>query len=450
MICGAVLLLAVGLGVGLYSGHTQNRLFQAVTWVGNQVAVTTAQVVGELNVDILYAAVENGDAALSTPLPNALAPGLILVAGIEAGPRNMVRVIDRQGRVVHEWHPDWFETWGASEGAFPPRRRPNAQPGALIHGIDILEDGDIVFNFEHLSTVRMTPCGEVVWKLDNLGHHSVHTAEDGTFWVSTERLYDELPGFYRHQTRRLRTWTVQHLAADGDVLREIDVVEILDRNDLQGLLRMSSLANENPEVGGDTLHLNDVEVFPSSLTPGVFEAGDIMLSLRNINTVLVVEPESLDIKYSETGRFLRQHDPDFASGDRISIYDNRNLGGPGGSGPQPRSRLLEIDARSGEVEILPLEARAQFFSAIMGTHQRLANGNMLINTSGEGRVIEVTPEGHLAWEYHNRIEKGRNGRITAAMVLPEAMDETFFADRRAGCPEADEEIQGAESGQTSP
>lgn len=42
---------------------------------------------------------------------------------------------------------------------------------------------------------------------------------------------------------------------------------------------------------------------------------------------------------------------------------------------------------------------SDFFTAIMGSVQRLPNGNTLIDEAGEGRVFEVTASGEIVWEY---------------------------------------------------
>jgi hypothetical protein len=220
---------------------------------------------------------------------------------------------------------------------------------------------------------------------------------------------------------------------DGEILEDIEVIDILRQNDLYGLLFMSSLHNSNTLVRGDTLHLNDIEVFPSSLRPGTFAPGDIMLSLRNINTVMVIDHDTHEVKFRATGRFLRQHDPDFVDGDRITIFDNRNLSPS--RGPEKRaSRVVELDARTGEMSVV-LDGRQEtpFFTDIMGTHQRLPNGNLLITSSREGRIIEVLPDGSVAWEFQNRVDEHRNGLVTMGMVLPPEMDEAFFRRLAAPC-----------------
>lgn len=367
----------------------------------------------------------------SSLLPTAVQPGLVLVAGDIADRQTAVRIMDRQGRLVHEWRPAWLKVWPDGEGYFPKGWRP--AKGMYLHGTDILPDGSIVANFEHLSTFRMDPCGEVMWKLENLGHHSVHYDTDSkTIWVTAENFIGSgKTGYPRHKAP-LRSWTVQNISLDGEILRTIPVIDIFLKNGLEGLLYMSSLRNGAPIVSGDTLHLNDVDTFPASMGSDIFNTGDLLLSFRNINTIMVVDAKSLKVKFLSVGRFARQHDPDFIAGDRISIFDNRNFTLAPEAGP-PTSRIVEIDARNGEVTtVLDGSAEERFFTDIMGVHQRLENGNILVLPSGEGRVLEFSPDGRLVWRYDNKVGK-RNMRTYMAKVLPVNMDEAFFEQQTINC-----------------
>lgn len=368
------------------------------------------------------------EVAVSTRLPDALQAGLVLVAGDIEKRKTAVRIVDRTGRVIHEWRPFWSEIWGDDEGDFPSR--PYA--GMYLHGVELLPDGSLVANFEHQSTFRLDPCGDVLWKLDNLGHHSVHYADDNTLWVSAEnKIASGKTGFPNHQAP-LRSWTLQNISLDGEVLSTIPVIEIILKNDLHGLLYMSSKRNSAPIVTGDTLHLNDVETFPADFESEVFNPGDLLISLRNINAVMVVDPKTLEIKFVSMGRFVRQHDPDFLIGDRISVFDNRSFTLAPEAGPKV-SRIVEIDARSGEVaSVLDGSAEESFFTEIMGQHQRLENGNILVVSSGEGRVREFTPDGRIAWSYENRVGE-KNMRIYGSEVLSSEFDEAFFEEKRAAC-----------------
>ena len=272
-----------------------------------------------------------------------------------------------------------------------------------------------------------------VWKLENLGHHSVHLAEDGMLWVPAETYYEQEPTGQRNHEAPLRSWTLQKISPAGEILETLDVIDILEMNDLHGLLFLSSLENDETVVSGDTLHLNDIDIFPAALQSEIFSPGDIMFSLRNINTVIVIDAETHQVKFRATGQFLRQHDPDFAPGDRISLFDNRTML-PARGQAWTASRILELDTRSGEATVISdIDGDAAFSTAIMGTHQRLENGNILVVSAREGRILEILRDGSLAWEFQHRVDEGRNGLVTIGTLLPPEMDEAFFAGLAAAC-----------------
>ncbi len=366
---------------------------------------------------------------VETLLEDELQPGLLMVATNIGRRQTAVRVIDRNGEVLHEWIPLFSEIWPDGEGTFI--KRPEAD--MFLHGIEILPDGSLVANFENLSTFRLSPCGEIIWKLDNNGHHSVHYAEDGTLWVSAEDHLATEPTGYPNHKAPLRSWTLQNLTLDGEVLRSIPVIDIFFQNGIEGLLYNSSLSNGAPVVSGDTLHLNDIDIFPSNLQSDVFEPGDIMFSLRNISGVFVVDSETLEIKFQSLGQVMRQHDPDFLPGDRISVFDNRNF--TRGSQTEPaRSRIVELDAKTGALTVALGEEESEyaFYTEIMGEHERLENGNMLIVSSTQGRVMEFTDDGRLAWRMDNTVGD-KNLSVMAASVLPEQQDEAFFSSLAKSC-----------------
>ncbi len=367
---------------------------------------------------------------------DALQPGLVLVAGISEGRNTGVKVMERDGTIVQEWDVNWSEIWGPTEGNFPEQRRPKT--GMYLHGMDLLPTGDLVANFEALSTIRMDVCGDLVWKLDNLGHHSVHyDPADNTLWVNAEDYIEEGPTGYPLHKAPLRSDSIQQLDLDGNLLRDIPIIDIFLKNDLAGMLYMSNLSwmsrGPGDYVSGDTMHLNNVETFPTGVESETFAPGDLLMSIRNINTVMVVDPETLEIKFISTGPVVRQHDSDFLGGDVISIFDNANQTDDPRFG-KAASRIVEIDARTGEHSVaLDGAGKTPFYSDVMATHERLPNGNILVNESMWGRILEFTPEGELVYSYTNAIGPREIGRTFEAQVLPESMDKAFFETARAAC-----------------
>lgn len=77
-------------------------------------------------------------------------------------------------------------------------------------------------------------------------------------------------------------------------------------------------------VTGDPTHLNHVEALSSSMAGEhpLFESGDLLISLRNINIVAVLDTKSLNVKWYSESPFIRQHNPKFVGEGWISIFDN--------------------------------------------------------------------------------------------------------------------------------
>ena len=363
--------------------------------------------------------------------PSAFSEGLTLVSGLTKEGDIEVKVITRDGEALHRWRIDWFDGFWPDPHHIPKKSMPRKRPATFIHGIALLKNGDLVFNLEQLGMARMELCGNVVWRLPYQTHHALHVDETGNIWVAGQKLIRErsrnLPGY------RPPFWeyTVLKVTPGGETLREISVPGLLIKNGLQGLLYMSATKDRSTEVSGDTLHLNDVEIFPSHLQPGVFERGDVMISLRNIHAIMVFNPDTLNIKYLSIGKVVRQHDPDFVDGERISIFDNNLVAS---DSQASHSRIVVMSARNDQVQVIYSgSVERPFYTDIMGKHQWLPNGNILITESTEGRAFEIDPEGKLVWEYFNLVDKGRLAWVDEAQRLPAFFSRSFFEGGRRRC-----------------
>ena len=355
-------------------------------------------------------------------------PGLSLVTEIGAERTISAKIIDLEGNTVHKWDIDWFEIW-SNPTHLPESIIPKAKPGTNIHGAVVMENGDLVFNFESKGLVRLDRNSEVVWRLPYITHHSVHQHDDGNLWVSgtkyqtepVDRLPNLKPPFYEE--------TILEVSPDGKILREWYVADLLRKNGHTGLLYMGSLNNENTVIQGDDrllgktdiLHLNDVEPFSTKLQPGFFQPGDVMVSLRNINTVFVFNIESEEIKYISTGKFVRQHDPDFIDGNTISVFDNNNA-----SEPERKSKITVISAEDDNHKVFFAGSKENpFYTRVMGKHQWQPNGNLLITESMSGRGFEIDRQGKVVWEYVNYVEPSIVGVVAEVQRLSTEYTELF-------------------------
>ncbi len=341
--------------------------------------------------------------------------GVNLVTSIADGDRLSVEIVAMDGTVVHAWDVDWFDIWPDPQH-LSEAEVPKSPPGTNIHGAEIMANGDLVFNYLDKGLVRLDICGNVVWRLPYRTHHSIDVDADGNLWVPGKIPHTERDPRFPNYEPPFLEFTLLKVSPDGEILEEISVPELLQANGLGGLLYLSTTDNLTPTVTGDTLHMNDAETFPAEMAPGAFAPGDIMISLRNINAILVFRENDRTVKYMAIGRFVRQHDPDFIDGDTISVFDNNNLS-PGADTPQSRIVILSADDDRPEVYFQGSE-RQPFFTDIMGKHQWLPNGNLLVTESRAGRAFELDPAGEVVWQYYNLVAPGQLGWMEEVQRLP--------------------------------
>jgi hypothetical protein len=98
------------------------------------------------------------------------------------------------------------------------------------------------------------------------------------------------------------------------------------------------------------------------------------------------------------------------------------------------SRIATVSAATGNVETRYTGTRERpFFTDIMGNHQLLPNGNVLVTESIAGRVFEVDHSGNIVWEYFNVIGDGILGVVNDGQRLPARLDNAFFSNLSSKC-----------------
>jgi hypothetical protein len=94
------------------------------------------------------------------------------------------------------------------------------------------------------------------------------------------------------------------------------------------------------------------------------------------------------------GSWIKQHDPDIVDG-RIMLFDNR-----GDFARGARSRVLEFDPVSQEITWQASVGEGyDLYSGWGASQQVLENGNILVTETAPGRLLELTRDGKLVWEY---------------------------------------------------
>ena len=346
--------------------------------------------------------------------PAAVAPGPVFLTFYRDG-RFGASLVDREGRTLHAWDVAFSDVFPAPEHleAVPP------DFDVSIRGTELLPNGDVVLSFGLGGAARIDRCSRVLWALPVTTHHALDHLPDGdTLMVARRRSAADArhPGLAPGRGGYLWEDTVLRVRPDGSVAEEISVLDILYESGWQAVLFVGYSATDSGIRDDDPLHLNDVEALDAGMAGAfpLFEAGDVMLSLRNVNAVLVVDGRTWRVKWSMTGPFLMQHDPDFLPNGNILVFDNRI------TGPTPRfghSRVLEIDPATREVVwSYQGEDGEPFYTEQAGGQQLLPNGDVLVMDSTGGRVFEVARDSgdRIVWEYVNLQGDGLIGLISGA------------------------------------
>jgi len=328
-------------------------------------------------------------------------PGVTLIGEpwlTESDWLHSLRLVDMKGKLLHKWTIRPEDLWPESPHNDFMKGTKATRLGTHIHGTHLLPGGDIVFNLSHYAMVRLNACSEVVWKVPYRTHHSIYMDEQGNFWAPGEKWHSEpvekFPGLAPPYVED----TIVEVSSDGRLLREISILDAIFQSGYEGLLFSSKME----EYSGDVTHNNDVEVLSTALADRFegLDAGDIMVSLRNISTVMIIDGKTEKVKWAIQHPLIRQHDPDFEADGHISIYDNRADPRHGNAPSFGGSRIVSVKPFTDEVKVLySSSADNYFYSRGGGKHQRLGNGNILIGEPYGGRVFEITRDGRVVWSW---------------------------------------------------
>jgi len=339
--------------------------------------------------DLQDAPVRDREIGLGRYQPDLSFAGLTLYTPMLAG--SAVRLIDMQGAPVHEW-----------------RLATDAQP---INGSQVLPDGALLALVGQ-SLVKLDRDAELLWSYGKTLRHDLDVATDGRIAVLGQRVIeDEWPGYEYIETPFLDDQIVV-LAADGRELNVISLLEAVQNSAWESLLMYAD--PEQPE--GDLLQASSVrwlDAGQAAAIPGAM-AGDLLLSLRQIDTLVVLDPEARRIKWAwRSGKWRLQHDVDVLPNGNLLVFDNRGDDRNGG-----KSRVVEANPRTEAlVWEYPGVTGELLFSSFNGAQQRLPNGNTLITETNNGRILEVTEDGQVAWEYRiPEREKNAAGEILAPVA----------------------------------
>lgn len=355
-----------------------------------------------------------------------------------------LRLIRRDGTVV--------ASWPAVFSKLMPERL--SKPGAPetdwnidLHGSHIDPDGSVLFNFEYQGAVKLDRCGKRLWSLEEFNHHTLSAATGGGYWIGGRRIVNKPddPAFRpmtnpKRQRGRIEDDEILRVGADGEVLARKSVFEIMMENGLEPLLTATgAMLGRDALADNEILHLNKID----ELTPAMaaafpeFAAGDLLLSLRDYNLVMVVRPSDWSLRWHSIGPWLRQHSARFLPDGRIAVFNNNayhfvlldddksDLSVP------DTANVLAVDPVTRRQEVLYGDREGEVLqSAVRGAIQPLPDGGILVTETEGGRALQIDRARNVVWEYINRYDAGSVIEMTTAEAYPAS----YFTVTDWSCP----------------
>lgn len=323
-----------------------------------------------------------------------------------------VLLVDMQGNIVHRWHVPYYSIWDRSS------RRAD-EDWIYMEKALAFTNGDLLVTY---TAANDTPYGygiakidkdaKLIWKYNGNTHHDITIDPDtGNIVALTQRFtkkgekpYEVIP------FPTLEDFAVI-LSPDGNELDRISILDAFYHSPYRLLLNDY---NKN-ELDWDRTHTNSVEVLSVAMAAHFpqFAPGQILISLRNIDTIAVLDPKTRRIVWAFNGIWRGQHSPQFLANGHILLLDNKGHV----ENHKIYSRVLEFNPTTLGVEwSYPITKEQYFFTDSFGRVQRLENGNTLVTDAMNGHILEVTAEGKQAWEYRIPLLSRRSNRVVDKAV----------------------------------
>ena len=270
---------------------------------------------------------------------DAMQPGVTFLVSIFDG-QLTARLLDMDGSVLHQWPIDFFNQDDEAQYRFH----------ALLHGAWLFPNGDMLVNLDPRGIYRVSACGEVIWSNRDKTHHSLFVDDAGEIWAPKHGA--PFPAGKLSLVPFKLDYIGRFDPTDGTMLEEINLADPLESAGLEGLMR------GNKQSPNDLAHVNDVEILSAEIADAfpLFDAGDILISPRQVNQIWVIDGTTRTMKWWFSGAFHGAHDPDFQPDGTITVFDNRR-GGPGtpetnGLGLAGGSRIVKIDPVSRQFDVI--------------------------------------------------------------------------------------------------
>lgn len=260
--------------------------------------------------------------------------------------------------------------------------------------------------------LRLSWDGRVVWRREINAHHDVSLTGDGkllTLVMKRRRIPEIDP---EHD---VADDLITLLSPDGRVLESVSLYDVLASASPPYSFQKIAGKPHDGRLLIDLLHTNSARWM---------DDGSVLLTVRHQDEVMSIDWAARKLAWHwGRGVLSGPHEASQLPGGKILVFDNGLSRG--------WSRVLELDPKDPSRMTQFAPGPSRFFSRVMGSCQRLPNGNTLVVNSEGGAAFELTPQGMPAWIYEGtqQTADGHRVKIIRMRKLPAPFVETIVSRR---------------------
>lgn len=270
---------------------------------------------------------------------------------------------------------------------------------------EITLNGELIFQNNERLLFKTNFNSETLWvNTESLYHHSINTDLEGNIYAcgtmnpSTKKVSQYIQSFqYLNPDEIFNDDAIIILNKDGKIIYKKSVTEILIENGYA-----DKIFNEKNLNILDPVHLNDIQ--PVLKDTPYFKKGDLFLSLRALNMVILYRPSTNKI-IKEIKNFLKsQHDVDILDDKRISIFNNNvKLDVNSKTKDETNNQIViynfESDGYSIKFQDTFVENKINTITA--GLVDFLEDDSAMVEDTNNNRIFYLNSNGEVVWVFNN-------------------------------------------------
>ncbi len=333
----------------------------------------------------------------------------------------IARLLDHNGEVIHNWTLKFNEAWTDTSHIISLFKLTDFY--FYLRDFHLYDNGDIVLM---VSAAGITPWGaglvkldkysNVLWTYSGYVNNDFDVGTDGTLYTIEHRLRETGFKAVPDQPLPFLEDNIVLLNKSGEKIKMISLIDALENSSYSTVLERI-----NDNICTDPTHSNSIKYIKET-NPSIpwMKEGYLLISVRNLNTMVVLDPHSEEIVYAMGLPSRMQHDIDLTSQGTLMLFDNQ-----GDTAGEEHTRIIEFDPETQKI-LWTWDKDAQgdeLLSNFWGAQERYENGHTFILNPEKGQFFELDNNNNVIWAYTTPLyriikEEARIPSITSAKRFP--------------------------------